>query len=302
MKTIPLYLISGFLGSGKTTFLKIILDRLGMKKRVGIIQNEYPISILDTDFLNQSNIEFSLMEANRLPGNNINLSEIFIEKLSDFILKESPQMIFFESSGLSDPYKTLQMLEDTKLKGVVYYSKSYILIDASRFEHEVTFLRSLRNHIRFADTILINKYDKLNRLESPQEITRSYNYKRVEKWLSGINPFAQILPTLFSQIPDYEVEYISTESSGIYNSSNYPEVKTFISDKRLSEKEISLLSKILEKSTKARGYIISSANKRYALNSFSGNFESVLYDHPLEKSELVVAGDKQIILELEHLL
>ena len=60
MQVIPLYIVSGFIGSGKTTFLKIILDRFGYENRIGIVQNEFPISSIDTSFKEMAAKSFSL--------------------------------------------------------------------------------------------------------------------------------------------------------------------------------------------------------------------------------------------------
>jgi G3E family GTPase len=47
MQKIPFHIISGFLGSGKTTFLKRIIDLYSEKYKLGIIQNEFAPSNID---------------------------------------------------------------------------------------------------------------------------------------------------------------------------------------------------------------------------------------------------------------
>jgi len=291
MKAVPIYLVFGFLGSGKTTFLKIILNRLGYKKRVGIIQNEFSLSRIDSEFLDQSDIKFSLMEVNRGSAACLSLSGNFVPNLADFIKRENPQMIFVEASGLSDAVKIIKLLESPLLEGYLYISKSYAIVDASRFYHEVTFLRSVRNQIKHADTVILNKYDKLNRLEAPEEIIESYNYKKIESWISDINPFANIIPATYSNIPQEELDFISSESLGFYDNKNSPHSRVFCSEKKFSQEEIIEISQILEGCFKARGYLVSKKSGNFALRAQSGVVEVIPYNNPVERSEIIVSGE-----------
>ena len=47
LNKIPFHIVSGFLGSGKTTFLKRIIDSYSDKYKLGIIQNEFAPSNID---------------------------------------------------------------------------------------------------------------------------------------------------------------------------------------------------------------------------------------------------------------
>ncbi|MCD6354608.1 MAG: hypothetical protein J7L95_03575 [Prolixibacteraceae bacterium] len=47
MNKIPFHIISGFLGSGKTTFLKRIIEQYSSQTKIGIIQNEFAPANID---------------------------------------------------------------------------------------------------------------------------------------------------------------------------------------------------------------------------------------------------------------
>jgi len=299
MKSVPLYLLFGFLGSGKTTFLKIILDRLGSKKRIGLIQNEFSLSRIESEFLNQSNIEFSLMEVSRGSHICLSQSEDFIPNLSNYIEREKPEIIFIEASGLSDPLKIIKLLESPLLEKLLYLSKSYVVVDASRFYHEVTFLKNTRNQIKHADTVILNKYDKLNRLESPEEIIESYNFKKIESWISNINPFADIIPTTYSDIPKEEINIISSEDFELQDE-NYFTTRVLTSDRNYSEEEITKLTPLLAGCFKAKGYILNDKNETLALRAENGKVEIIPYNNPLEKSEIIVIGEYDKVSSLTN--
>jgi G3E family GTPase len=47
---IPLILVTGFLGAGKTTFIKRLLEKYSDGRRIGIVQNEYASANIDSAF------------------------------------------------------------------------------------------------------------------------------------------------------------------------------------------------------------------------------------------------------------
>ncbi len=61
-KPIKLYTVTGFLGAGKTSFLKHVLERSGDAK-VGVIQNEFGKIGIDGDIIRKDGME--MIEINR---------------------------------------------------------------------------------------------------------------------------------------------------------------------------------------------------------------------------------------------
>ncbi len=52
-RNIPLVLVTGFLGSGKTTLVKYLLENMDPGLRIGIVQNEYASASIDTSELQE---------------------------------------------------------------------------------------------------------------------------------------------------------------------------------------------------------------------------------------------------------
>ena len=65
MPKIPFHIVSGFLGSGKTTFLKQIIDNYSDKYKLGIIQNEFASANIDGIELEASGKSFKLLRINK---------------------------------------------------------------------------------------------------------------------------------------------------------------------------------------------------------------------------------------------
>ncbi|MDP3453035.1 MAG: GTP-binding protein [Bacteroidales bacterium] len=295
MKPIPLYLVSGFLGSGKTTLLKIIIDRLSNKRKIGIILNDFLVSGIDSGLDRYGRSGFCLLELNRGDVACISENDYFSDKLISFIKNEQPSLIFLETSGLSSTINIIKALDSPELHDLIYFSKSYMVIDSSRFDHEVSSIRRLRDQIRFADTIIINKYDKLNRLLSPEDILKSYNYLRIKDWILQKNPFATIFPTIYSHIPETELDFVAYESSGLYSKEASPQTKVISSDKSFDSVNIPALRKLLESSRKARGYLITDSREVFALIAHSGIVDFIPCKHNSGRSEIIVSGDSDNI-------
>src|SRR4030042_6503640 len=99
----PVYLIAGFLGSGKTTFIQQAIDHFSGKCRTGIVQNEFaPASIDGKELKRMTSSDFDLLEINNGSIFCVCLLSGLIFSLKKFVEKYQPDILLIESSGLSD--------------------------------------------------------------------------------------------------------------------------------------------------------------------------------------------------------
>jgi G3E family GTPase len=185
--SIPLHLVNGFLGSGKTTFLLHYLHIFGAARKIGVIQNEFSPASVDGKLIDQQGGAYELLEINNGSVFCVCLLGSFIDSLSAFIADYSPDEIIMEASGMSDPVSIGQIFQSPKLKNKVFLGHTWTLVDAHNF-HRVKAIRSrLEHQIRIADTVLINKCDLATPvIESVTDAVRL------------INPFAIIEKTSFA--------------------------------------------------------------------------------------------------------
>lgn len=157
-----LYLITGFLGSGKTTFLHNLV-RLFPDRRLAIVVNEFGRVGVDGALL--SDLEAELVEIN---NGSIFCScrvEQFEDGLSSLLaLDQPPEIIFVEASGLSDPTAVRSILSQSGKFGTLEYAGAICLLDAARFQKVWQTARVCRMQLAVADLVLINKCD----LASPE--------------------------------------------------------------------------------------------------------------------------------------
>lgn len=189
MSAIPLQLVTGFLGSGKTTFLKNYLEEFSGGRKIGIIQNEFSEVNIDSFELQQGNADFQILEVNNGSVFCVCLLGSFIGSLAAFIDQYQPDELILEASGMSDPLSIGQLFQSPLLKNKVYLDHVWCLVDALNFDRISTLQTRVNHQVRIADTILVNKSDLA--VAKTDTVIQRIKY---------LNPFAAVISTSFARI------------------------------------------------------------------------------------------------------
>lgn len=150
-----LYLITGFLGAGKTTFLKNFIAHFS-DYRLHIIVNEFGKEGIDGQLLKE--VGTALDE--------INNGSIFcscrldkFEEVLQHALTTAPDIIIIEASGLSNPTNIRKILAQPDKFPEVDYMGSICLIDARQFPKVYDTATVVKKQIAISDIMIINKTD-----------------------------------------------------------------------------------------------------------------------------------------------
>ena len=187
--SIPLRLITGFLGSGKTTFLMNYLDAFSSSRKIGVIQNEFSSSSIDGQLIRQMNGGYKMLEINNGSVFCVCLLGSFIDSLAAFIEDNNPDEIIMEASGMSDPISIGQIFQSIKLKNKVYLDYSWTIVDARNFFNVKAIRSRLEHQIRIANTVVLNKIDLADG-----------DIEFIIESIKNINPFALIEECSFARI------------------------------------------------------------------------------------------------------
>ena len=90
-------IISGFLGAGKTTFIKKLLEEAIAGEKVVLIENEFGEIGIDGGFLQDSGIEIREMNSGCIC---CSLVGDFGRSLSEVLTKYEPDRVIIEPSGV----------------------------------------------------------------------------------------------------------------------------------------------------------------------------------------------------------
>jgi G3E family GTPase len=152
MSKAGLILITGFLGAGKTTFLRGFLNRF-QGKRLHVIVNEFGKAGVDGALLSELGATID-----EISNGSIFCScrqDRFEEALCDALAKE-PDMILTEASGLSDPTAIRKILD--RHPGIEYMG-CIALADAVLVHKVLETARVTAKQFAVSDVILLNKTD-----------------------------------------------------------------------------------------------------------------------------------------------
>ena len=192
MEKIPVYALAGFLGSGKTTVLKNILENMeGIK--TGVIQNEFGKVGIDGKRL-KSEKGIEMIELNRGSIFCACLRLSFVQALADMAEKDI-ECIFVESSGIGDPSNIEEIVaaanvlakDKLELKGVL------CLCDGVNFEKdlEAKELETVMRQVKHCNVAVISKRDLID--EKREE--------EIRKRIREINPLCPIYTSVKGVFP-----------------------------------------------------------------------------------------------------
>ncbi|WP_028236510.1 CobW family GTP-binding protein [Pseudobutyrivibrio sp. MD2005] len=181
-------IISGFLGAGKTTYIKKMLEEAYKGEKVVLIENEFGEVGIDGGFLKDAGITISEMNSGCIC---CSLVGDFDKNLHEVLEKFSPDRILIEPSGvgkLSDVMTSVIKLEesaDVKLCGLV------TVVNALKASKQMkAFGEFFNNQIEFATTVV------LSRSQTATEDQLEFCVKQIQK----LNPKAAIITTPWEEI------------------------------------------------------------------------------------------------------
>ncbi|MGN0493011.1 MAG: GTP-binding protein [Acutalibacteraceae bacterium] len=165
------YLLTGFLGAGKTTFLKQLIKRFGNKK-IALIINEFGKQSVDGSLL--SGLAEKLFEVN----NGSVFCACRIEQFSAAIssaLAGMPDIIIAEASGLSDPTIAEKLLSREEYSDL-NYKGAVCLIDAVNFHKVFNTAAVVKKQLAASKTAIVNKMDSASvfQVETDKKVLLEY--------------------------------------------------------------------------------------------------------------------------------
>ena len=176
-------IISGFLGAGKTTLIKELLEDALKEEQVVLIENEFGEIGIDGGFLKEAGIEIREMNSGCIC---CSLVGDFGASLKEVIKTYHPDRILIEPSGvgkLSDVIKAVQDVQEET--GLVLNSYTTV-VDAKKCKMYMrNFGEFFNNQVEYAGAIILSRTDIVDEAKAVQAM----------ELLREINPRAAIITT-----------------------------------------------------------------------------------------------------------
>lgn len=209
----PVTILSGFLGSGKTTLIQYILKSPDHGKRIAVIENEFGEGLAVESLIARDGVDpnsDSLQDLIELPNGCIccTVKDSLVTTLEALLDKRHDlDYILIEASGMANPgpIASVFWLDDAlesrlKLDGIV------TLVDSVHIMEQLESTEEAAQQIAYADRIILNKVDLLEQRHGAESGTKAKDATpvKVESRLRELHPSAPILRTSFSKVPDLD--------------------------------------------------------------------------------------------------
>jgi G3E family GTPase len=218
---IPVTLVTGLLGSGKTTFIHHLLRHKPQTENWVLIINEFGEIGIDGALLNADAPEST--QIHELHGGCICCSaqHNLAQTLKRLLSQPSPHRILIEPSGLGNPAQVLDTLR--LFKAHFEIQNQFCLFDASRFT-ETLYQKSalLRDMLQLSDVVLINKLDLVEQVEPIIDFLAEHLYAKPQ--LIPYRPASFDFNIVFKRTPRPALILLSGDSHQVHTqpSLKYP--------------------------------------------------------------------------------
>lgn len=182
-------IVSGFLGAGKTTLIKKLLDEAYKGEKLVLIENEFGEISIDGGFLKDSGVQISEMSSGCIC---CSLVGDFGKALKDVQKQFNPDRILIEPSGVGKLSDVIVAVQNTVKEDPELVLNSFVTVaDGSKVKvYMKNFGEFYNNQVESAGTIILSRTQKM----TPEKLESAVAMLR-EK-----NPTAAILTTPWDQL------------------------------------------------------------------------------------------------------
>lgn len=168
-------IISGFLGAGKTTLIKKLIEDGLNKEKLMIIENEFGQIGIDGGFLKDTGIEITEMNSGCIC---CSLVGDFGTALKDALAKYTPDRIIIEPSGVGKLSDVIKAVKDIHEEAKIQLNSFTAVVDAQKCKmYMKNFSEFFNNQIENASAIILSRTQKLSqeKLEEVVSLIREHN-------------------------------------------------------------------------------------------------------------------------------
>jgi len=290
----PVYVISGFLGSGKTTLINTILDTSPVDKKIMVLVNEFGSISIDRKIIKAD------------PNNVVDLSGgciccgLFLELVSSlrFALDTLfADTILIESTGLAIPREIARQALSPAFEGRIEFGGIITVVDANSIltcQYPI-----IKEQLKEANVVILNKID----LVDWKTLVRARKMIR-----SMVLPDSRLIETSFCKVGYHEIvsqryndsriiEYARTPPRQYDSTAGFATL-SFVRHRPLHRDTLlNLYERLGNKIIRSKGFILTESGKMEL--QFSNNVISLrATQQPIQRTELILIlheNDKDLI-------
>ena len=197
--------VSGFLGAGKTTFIKRLVEGNKDKGKTIIIENEFGEIGIDGGFLKNSGIEIKEMNSGCIC---CSLAGDFEASLRELLSTYEPNRVIIEPSGVGKLSDVLKAISDVEKDLHVESNSAITVVDIKKCKmYMKNFGEFFNNQIQFANTIILSRTDLVDNKKIEEAVAL----------IKNINPDATIVTTPLDKLSNEKIEELLSKPIDLKN-------------------------------------------------------------------------------------
>lgn len=148
-------IISGFLGAGKTTFIKQLIDKVFAGEKLVLIENEFGEIGIDGGFLKDAGIEITEMNSGCIC---CTLVGDFSKALQKVLEEYHPDRVIIEPSGVGKLSDIVKAIEDVKKDADIEIDGRITVVDGKKAKlYLKNFGEFFEDQVKHASTIVVSR-------------------------------------------------------------------------------------------------------------------------------------------------
>mgnify|MGYP003802839251 CR=1 FL=1 len=287
----PLYIISGFLGAGKTSFIKNFLEFQSQKYLFGaVIQNELGEAGLDGKLISDECRVVEMDEGCVCCSLSGNLRRGINSIISEFM----PDFIILETTGAANPMNLTAEIHD--LRDIVRFDSVTTIIDAHNILDSLNEYNIAREQIKAADILVLNKIDSLKQdeIEERKKVLKELN----KRALIYTSEYGDINPALLYDEELKPADENPVRLYAVHNNKNHSDegisgITVKLGDTINREKFLNKIDELPFDVFRIKGIVRFEDDDRFTVFQYvAGRYETYVHDdeHAPDSSFIVLIG------------
>lgn len=196
-----IYIISGFLGAGKTTLIRKLLKEAFYKEKTVLLENDFGEVSVDAALLKSGGIEVKEINSGCIC---CSLSGDFVKAVREIHRQYRPDKIVIEPSGVGKLSDVVRACEDPSIQPSANVKRKITVVDAAHCKSYLeNFSEFYEDQIQNADVILLSRT-----VDHPDKTIAAIELIR------GLNHHAAILSKPWDQIGPDEILFLRHDRLG----------------------------------------------------------------------------------------
>jgi len=200
-------IISGFLGAGKTTFIKLLIENVFAGEKLVLIENEFGEIGIDGGFLKDAGIEITEMNSGCIC---CTLVGDFSKALRKVIEEYHPDRVLIEPSGVGKLSDVSKAIEHVKKEADIEIEGRITIVDGKKAKMYLkNFGEFFKDQVAYANTIVVSR----------TQMMEDHSIEECVKMLREENKEASIISTSWDKLSKEAIEHAlspDTQLEGIF--------------------------------------------------------------------------------------